>query len=260
MITANSGDNGQGSTPEPVPSTISCLWKGVTRRIIKVTRHGEFCLGERCYAVKTDRDVRKGKAIESTKRNIVQAAARAFALRGFHGTTMEEIAHETGYSVGSLYNYFGSKEDLYRALIKNIAEKFESLHQQVLPPSLTFEQKLHWLFLRTFDVFETNREFFVMFLSQRGSFDWELGSDIGDMSRAGYLRWVDRIEELVCEGIEEGTVCGEEARDMAYFITGAVSVTVSRWVGGDSRESLAHQGKRLLSLILNGIGQTNRDE
>jgi AcrR family transcriptional regulator len=53
---------------------------------------------------------------------ILESAARAFAKKGFHGTSMDDVAREVGMSPSSLYRYFEGKEVLYRAMVDNIAE------------------------------------------------------------------------------------------------------------------------------------------
>ncbi len=48
---------------------------------------------------------------------ILQAASGCFARRGFHQTTMQDIAEAAGLTAGALYRYFGSKDELIVALV-----------------------------------------------------------------------------------------------------------------------------------------------
>ncbi len=50
---------------------------------------------------------------EHTQAEIVQAAHRLFLAHGFHGTSMRQIASEAGIALGSIYNHFPSKEELF---------------------------------------------------------------------------------------------------------------------------------------------------
>ena len=50
-----------------------------------------------------------------TRDLITQTARRLFADRGFHGVTVAEIAAEAEVAEGTVFNYFGSKEDLFFA-------------------------------------------------------------------------------------------------------------------------------------------------
>ncbi len=53
---------------------------------------------------------------EAAKTKIIQAARKVFAEKGYHDTTMDDIAKEIGVSKGALYSYFKSKEDLLKEL------------------------------------------------------------------------------------------------------------------------------------------------
>jgi AcrR family transcriptional regulator len=54
---------------------------------------------------------------EQTRRQIIAASAACFAEQGLDGTTMEEVAAAADVSVGTLYNYFGSKTTLLLAVV-----------------------------------------------------------------------------------------------------------------------------------------------
>src|SRR5215218_9949850 len=49
------------------------------------------------------------------RQQIIDAAYRCFARKGFHQTTMREIYAEAGLSPGAIYHYFASKEDIIEA-------------------------------------------------------------------------------------------------------------------------------------------------
>ena len=53
-----------------------------------------------------------------SRQQIISAAHRLFLEQGFHGTTMRQIAKESGMALGSLYNHFNDKDDLFRAVFE----------------------------------------------------------------------------------------------------------------------------------------------
>ena len=62
----------------------------------------------------------RSKSDQLTQRRreqIIEAAERSFRKRGFHATTLREIAAEFGMSVGHIYNYFSGKDAILEALI-----------------------------------------------------------------------------------------------------------------------------------------------
>lgn len=63
-----------------------------------------------------------------TRRRILDAARRLFLRQGFHGTSLEQIAEEAGFTKGAVFSNFDSKADLFLALLDlRFAERVEKL-------------------------------------------------------------------------------------------------------------------------------------
>ena len=60
---------------------------------------------------------------------ILQAALKLFSEKGYHNVSMHDIAKGAEFGIGTLYKYFGNKEELYKAIIYGGCEKF---HQAIL--------------------------------------------------------------------------------------------------------------------------------
>ena len=58
----------------------------------------------------TDETPRRG---ERTREDILQAALALFLERGYHGTSMRQIAEQAGVALGGIYNHFASKEEIF---------------------------------------------------------------------------------------------------------------------------------------------------
>jgi AcrR family transcriptional regulator len=65
------------------------------------------------------RRLTQAEAKERTRQQLVAAAARVFALKGFAGASLEEIAEAAGYSTGAVYYNFAGKEELFLELIRS---------------------------------------------------------------------------------------------------------------------------------------------
>lgn len=66
----------------------------------------------------------------SRESSITEAATRLFLRKGYSGVSMEEIARESAVAKQTLYSYFNSKNDLFRAIIRNQSECFFALLPQ----------------------------------------------------------------------------------------------------------------------------------
>jgi AcrR family transcriptional regulator len=68
-------------------------------------------------SVKTPRTERGRR----TLRSILDAAAVEFGTRGFHETSIVGITSRAGVALGSFYTYFSSKDELFRALVRDMS-------------------------------------------------------------------------------------------------------------------------------------------
>lgn len=75
--------------------------------------------------VKPKRALQNRKKIDKYRRrcDIINAAKKIFFLRGYTGTTMDDIAYHAGLTKPTLYSYFKTKDELYYSLTVPIIEK-----------------------------------------------------------------------------------------------------------------------------------------
>jgi AcrR family transcriptional regulator len=69
--------------------------------------------------------VKDPKLVDRRRRQITDAAVQLFIDKGFHKTTTRQIASAAGFSIGSLYEYFASKEDILYMVCESIHAEVE---------------------------------------------------------------------------------------------------------------------------------------
>ena len=78
---------------------------------------------------------RKEREKFSRQQDILNAARQLFILKGYHKTTLAEIARHAEFGKGTIYNYFSSKEELFYGIIDQLAdETFEIVRSAVSTP------------------------------------------------------------------------------------------------------------------------------
>ncbi len=102
--------------------------------------------------------VKDPKLIETRRLQIVRAAVDLFIRKGFHKTTTREIAGACGFSIGTLYEYIQSKEDVLYLVCINIHEELEQRLKQVRDDQGTGKQSLVKAIRQLFLVMEEMKE------------------------------------------------------------------------------------------------------
>lgn len=76
------------------------------------------------------------------KANLLESAVALFSRKGYHGTTVRDIAEDTGMLSGSLYAHISSKEDLLFEIVIRAADQFQQAVEPIADGPGTSEQKL----------------------------------------------------------------------------------------------------------------------
>ena len=59
------------------------------------------------------------KTTEERRQNVLNVAIEEFALNGYNATSINDISKKAQISIGAMYSYFASKEDLFLSIVNN---------------------------------------------------------------------------------------------------------------------------------------------
>ncbi len=146
----------------------------------------------------------------TTLERILQTARKHFALKGFSGTRVDEIAKDAKVNKAMIYYHFKNKEDLYRTVFMSVAPFSHTDFDDIILTEENPQTKLRNFICAIFNVFEKNPEFVK--LAQ-----WELAS--GPLFMPVFIHdfvlpVVQKIWKLIEDGIREG-----EFRPVDPFLT-----------------------------------------
>jgi AcrR family transcriptional regulator len=77
------------------------------------------------------------------KAKIIEAAQKTFALFGYKGTTVDQIAKMAGVGKGTIYNFFENKEELLGAIIENLIVEMRKVADAALAEEVHLFDRLH---------------------------------------------------------------------------------------------------------------------
>jgi TetR/AcrR family transcriptional regulator len=74
--------------------------------------------------IKDEKLPRREREKLAQRQEILASALELFSEKGYRNVSMAEIAEKAEFAIGTLYKFFENKEDLYRALLLQVADKF----------------------------------------------------------------------------------------------------------------------------------------
>jgi AcrR family transcriptional regulator len=104
---------------------------------------------------------------ERRREAVLRTAAREFARRGYHATSMEDLCAATGLAAGGLYHYIGSKEqvlfDILGQLMDPLLEEARAIASSDAPPA----ERLRTLLRRWLAHIERHHDHMLVFVQER---------------------------------------------------------------------------------------------
>ena len=76
-------------------------------------------------AAMSDKEPRTERG-RKTRRRLIEAAAQEFGERGYHDAAITGITQRAGAALGTFYTYFESKEEVFRALVRDMSDSVRS--------------------------------------------------------------------------------------------------------------------------------------
>ena len=101
---------------------------------------------------------------EDKKRSIIQAALKLFSTKGFHKTTIPDIANYLQMSTGNLYNYFSSKTILAQEAIRYSSELLGKEIRKINECEASVRQKIYDIVSVYFSLSQEKPEMIEYFL------------------------------------------------------------------------------------------------
>jgi AcrR family transcriptional regulator len=197
--------------------------------------------------------VERTSAVEDKRRQLLDAAVRVFARKGFHASRVGDIAEEAGVAHGLLYHYFESKDQVLEAVFHEnwsvLLARIASV-EETDEPAADQLRHIATIVLRTWlhlpDV--------VTVVIREFGRSPELAERLGELTQP-----IDAIQRV----IERGVARGEFRRDVdprfaAAVVYGSIDELLTAWVLGRlpaEEEDVAAAERTLLEVSLLGLQQ-----
>ena len=188
--------------------------------------------------------------------DILVAAKRVFAKKGFHATTIADIAKAAKLSYGSIYWYFESKESLFHALMDSEEQALRGHIERALTEAAAGGQGLddgiaafRGAVLATFEFFESDRA--VVKLLFRDAY--ALGDKFEKHLFGIYERFIGDIEAMIAAAQRAGLITEAPPRMVAFSLAALIGQIAHRRLTTDDGLEAAVVADFVVSLVLDGL-------
>ncbi|HEX2955339.1 MAG TPA: TetR/AcrR family transcriptional regulator [Chitinispirillaceae bacterium] len=185
------------------------------------------------------------------ERDILSAAIEVFAERGFHDTRIHSIADRAGIATGTIYLYFGNKENIllriFEVFWEQLYNRFESINNS---ESLKSFEKYKALVDSLFDYFSRNPALALLYVNEQNYLMHKKTEEFTSF----YRKAMGLIEKCLNEGIIAGAFDSSISASIAgRFFLGGFRLLIQEWVRAPERYGLDELQRNIKTLLFTGL-------
>jgi len=196
---------------------------------------------------------RKDRERERHRREVLAAAERIFASKGYHATTIEEIAREAEFAVGTLYNLFKGKDDLYTRVIEGFAQDFFGKFEEKVQSIENAEEAIASLIELRLTHFEEHRGFLRIMLEATPGSRIDPVRSMPQSVQEMYDRYIEAVAGIFEKGISQGAFDRADPLYFALCMEGVIHAFVTYWSKHEPSEPLHVRGSKIKREFLERI-------
>lgn len=179
---------------------------------------------------------------------VLEVISRLFASKGYHATSMRDIAQELNMNKSSLYYYMNSKEEMLFQLINSALDESLEIVGEICGRDIPAEEKL-----------EKVLQFYVLHYGKRKEALKLLVNEVDSLSEKyrnilieKQRRFVNLMESIFQELIAEGKIEGIPPAIATFAFFGMAHYTI-RWYDWDGPVSVDELARMFLKIFTQGI-------
>ena len=175
----------------------------------------------------------------------MSAAERVFVSKGFREATIGEIAREADFAVGTFYNFFKSKADLYAQVLDGITREFTVEFERDVRQRDEPADALSALIDLRMRIYDQHREFFRLFFEQPAG---------GVKLTRRHLQFREQyraaVSDIFARGVRRGTFDAVDPLYAAICLDGMLNAFVRYWSAHEGEEPAAERLKKMKGIVL----------
>lgn len=136
------------------------------------------------------------------RQEILTAALELFSEKGYHNVSMHEIAEKAEFAIGTLYKFFKNKEALYKALIRDHANKFhEAVSASIAGADNEIEKLRNYVRVKG-QVFRANASVIRLYLAETRGASFNIKAGLERWIQERYRRFIKSLSLVFKKGMK----------------------------------------------------------
>ena len=188
------------------------------------------------------------------RQHILDAACEVFSRKGYNRATVDEIIALADTGKGTVYNYFGNKEQLFYTLIQERSRPFEISLDQLIASEQPPLAKLKTMVTLYLKFYIENADLWRVLMHEIRGFSEGGKMETVEKYRSVYLQNTSHLEKLLQDGISQGALRQYDVKKASCALFSVILTMVYQNLIDSDVENTA---LGITDIFLNGMAENN---
>ena len=185
---------------------------------------------------------------------MLTAAHELFSEKGYNNVTMHEIAAKSEFTIGTLYKFFSNKEDLYKALILELSDRFHAALSKAIESPGDEIEKLRQYVLAKGEVFRDKAATIRLYFAETRGASFNILAGLDQDIRNRRERFLQQLAEIFESGIRAGRFQKiAEPYILAVALDSLCNAFLFLWLENPEIHSYPENPDAILNILFKGL-------
>ncbi|MCD6137771.1 MAG: TetR/AcrR family transcriptional regulator [Deltaproteobacteria bacterium] len=188
------------------------------------------------------------------RQEILDAGLALFSEKGFHNVSMHEIARKSEFAIGTLYKFFENKEDLYKALVLEQADKFHRALTAAIEGPGDGVEKLRNYVRAKGEIFRANVPMIRLYFAETRGASYNIMAGLDRDIRERYGHFLEKLASVFASGMEKKLF--KKIADPYYLAVAIESITnafLLLWLESPEQRPYPEDPDVILDILFKGL-------
>ena len=185
---------------------------------------------------------------------MLAAALGLFSEKGYHNVSMHEIAEKAEFAIGTIYKFFKNKEDLYKALMLEQADKFhDELTKAIKEPDDEIEKLRNYARAKG-ELFRANVSMIRLYFAETRGASFNIMAGLDSEIRERYYQFLQTLTSVFEKGMRKKRF--EKIADPYYLaiaLDNLVNAFLFLWLEAPERHPYPDDPDTILNILFKGL-------
>ncbi len=219
----------------------------------------QFCskYSSKGQAMKNKKLSRREREKLRQRQEMLSAALELFSKKGYHNVSMHEIAQKAEFAIGTLYKFFHNKEDLYKSLIAEQADKFHNALTKAIEEANDEIEKLRNYVKTKKEVFAANISVIRLYFAETKGASFNIKAGLDSEIKKQYDKFMHTLASVFESGIKKKVFKRiAEPYHLAVALDSLCNTFLLLWLEAPEDHPFPENPDSLLNILFKGLVNT----